>query len=193
MGNRVSLLMRLSRGFLAFLACGGLACGGLGCGGGGVASERIEPAPAVPPSARGPEAPSTVPAVTLVTLAGDQVEVARIAAGRVALVSLWATWCEACQHEMDALNRLDAKTGSGAVVIGIAVGEEPAKVADFARRRGLRYLQLVDPDFAFADAIGQRHIPATLVLDREGRIVYRGEALDATSLDALRRAIARVD
>jgi cytochrome c biogenesis protein CcmG/thiol:disulfide interchange protein DsbE len=185
MGNRLSLLIRLSPGFLPFFA--------FACGGAGVASERGEPAPAVTPSARTPEAPATVPGVTLVTLAGERVEVARVAAGRVALVSLWATWCEACEHEMDALNRLDAKTGSGAVVIGVAVGEEPAKVADFARRRGLRYLQLVDPDFAFADAIGQRHIPATLVVDREGRIVYRGEALDFAGLDALKRAIARVD
>ena len=105
-------------------------------------------------------------------------------------VSLWATWCDACEKEMDALNRLDARTGADAVVIGVAVGEEREKVADFTRRRGLRYVQLVDQDFAFADALGQRRVPATLVVDRQGRIVFRGEALDAASLDALRRAVA---
>jgi len=142
---------------------------------------RVSSPPAVP-----------VPAVALSTLAGDHTELARLADGRVALVSLWATWCESCAREMDALNRLDAKTATGrdAVVIGVDVGEEPEKVAEFARRRGLRYAQLVDEDFAFADALGQRRVPSTLVVDRHGRIVFRGDALDGRSLEALRQAIA---
>jgi peroxiredoxin len=136
--------------------------------------------------------PAPVPAVALSTLAGDHTELARLADGRVALVSLWATWCESCGKEMDALNRLDAKTAAGrdAVVIGVDVGEEPGKVAEFARKRGLRYAQLVDEDFAFADALGQRRVPTTLVVDRHGRIVFRGDALDGRSLEALRQAIA---
>ena len=138
------------------------------------------------------QAEAAVPRVALATLAGDHTELSRLADGRVALVSLWATWCEACGKEMDALNRLDATTAAGrdAVVIGVDVGEEPDKVAEFARRRGLRYAQLVDQDFAFADALGQRRVPTTLVVDRHGRIVFRGDALDERSLDALRRAIA---
>jgi thiol-disulfide isomerase/thioredoxin len=166
MGNRLPLLIALA---LGLMACGA--------------------APAASPVAS-PAAPSALPGVALVTLAGDRVDVAGVAQGRVALVSLWATWCEACQREMDALNRLDAKSGADAVVIGVAVGEEREKVAGFARRRGLRYVQLVDPDFTFADAVGQRHLPATLVVDRRGRIVFRGEALDEDSLDALKRAVA---
>jgi peroxiredoxin len=135
---------------------------------------------------------ATVPTVALSTLAGARTELARLADGRVALVSLWATWCESCAREMDALNRLHAQTAAGrdAVVIGVDVGEEPEKVAEFARQRGLRYAQLVDEDFAFADALGQRRVPSTLVIDRHGRIVFRGDALDGRSLEALRQAIA---
>jgi thiol-disulfide isomerase/thioredoxin len=134
--------------------------------------------------------PSSLPSVTVATLRGEPVEVRRVAGGRVALVSLWATWCEACQKEMDALNRLDAKAGADAIVIGIAVGEEREKIATFTQQRGLRYVQLVDSDFAFADAIGQRRLPATIVVNRQGQIVYRGDALDGAGLDALRKAIA---
>src|ERR1700733_4218902 len=132
MGHRLSLLMAVA---VAVAACG---------------------VPDMPPSSL----PERVPGVALVTLAGEPAEVAQLAGGRVALVSMWATWCESCAKEMDALNRLDAKTASGkdAVVIGVDVGEEPATVAEFARRRGLRYAQLVDEDFAFADALGQRRV-----------------------------------
>jgi peroxiredoxin len=158
----------------------------VGCGG---PSVPLATAP-VPPASTA--SPVPVPAVALATLAGDHTELTRLAGGRVALVSLWATWCESCAKEMDALNRLDAKTAAGkdAVVIGVDVGEEPATVAEFARKRGLRYAQLVDEDFAFADALGQRRVPTTLVVDRQGRIVFRGDALDGRGLEALRAAIA---
>lgn len=144
--------------------------------------------PAFAPSAA--TAPSSLPNVTVATLRGEPTLVGQVAGGRVALVSLWATWCDACLKEMDALNRLDASAGRDAVVIGIAVGEEREKIASFAKQRGLRYVQLVDSDFAFADAIGQRRLPATLVVDRQGRIVFRGDALDVAGLDALRKAVA---
>jgi peroxiredoxin len=170
MGHRLSILIVLAAG----------ACG---------APVTPRPPPAVAPP---PTAPVPVPAIALSTLAGEHTELSRLANGRVALVSLWATWCESCAREMDALNRLDDRTATGrdAVVIGVDVGEEPAKVAEFARTRGLRYAQLVDEDFAFVDALGQRRVPSTLVVDRHGRIVFRGDALDGRSLEALRQAIA---
>jgi thiol-disulfide isomerase/thioredoxin len=141
-------------------------------------------------SASAAAVPVRLPGVPLATLTGDAVDMAGVARGRVALVSLWATWCDACQKEMDALNRLEAKSGEEGVVIGVAVGEDRAKVAAFARERGLRYTQLVDSDFAFADALGQRRVPATLVVDRRGEIVFRGDGLDGASLNAFKRALA---
>ncbi|HEY8090874.1 MAG TPA: TlpA disulfide reductase family protein [Polyangiaceae bacterium] len=144
-------------------------------------------------AAPAPLAPWTpVPAVELTDLAGGKTDVTHLAEGRVALVSLWATWCEACRKEFDALNRLNASTAAGrdALVIAIDVGEDRDTVASFARERGLRYAQLVDEDFVFADALGQRRVPATLVVDRHGHIVFRGDALDTASLEAMRRAIS---
>lgn len=169
MGHRLSILTAVA------LAAGGSACGSTA---GAVQAPRTADAP--------------VPSVPLHDLSGAETDVARLAGGRVALVSMWATWCEACQKEMDALNRLDASTAAGhdALVVGIDVGEDPETVVSFAKRRGLRYAQLLDPDFVFADALGQRRVPATLVVDRHGRIVFRGDALDAASLEALRNAVS---
>jgi peroxiredoxin len=131
-----------------------------------------------------------LPPIELTTLDGQAMHIADVAAGRPALVSLWATWCEACVGELDDLVRLDAATRPiGAVVIAISVGEPRARVADFVRRRGLPYAQLVDEEFRLADALGQTRVPATLVLDRGGRIVYRGAAFDEGALAALRRLV----
>ena len=134
---------------------------------------------------------AVVPAVPVLTLAGAATDLRAAVAGKVALVSLWATWCDACTREVDALNRLEAGTASrgDALVLGVAVGEPRETVAAFAKRRGLTYPLVVDEDFLLADALGERKVPATLVFDRAGKVVYRGEALDAASLEAFRRAL----
>jgi thiol-disulfide isomerase/thioredoxin len=144
-----------------------------------------------PPAAPSSSAPTQLPDVEVATLSGGRTSVGHVADGRVALVSLWATWCDACAKEMDSLNRLDAKASAErAVVIGVDIGEDREKVASFAQRRRLRYVQLVDESFVFADALGgQRRLPATLVLDRRGRVIFRGDALDSKSLDAFRKAL----
>jgi peroxiredoxin len=178
MGHRLPLLIVLA--LAASAGCSSTPAGAVASPG------TLAPAgePAVTSSA-------PLPSIELATLEGGKAGVTSVAGGRVALVSLWATWCDSCEKEMDALNRLHATIARGqdAVVIGVDVGEDPATVASFARRRGLQYAQLVDTDFAFADALGQRHVPATLVVDRQGRIVFRGDALDQRGLEALRQAI----
>jgi thiol-disulfide isomerase/thioredoxin len=125
-------------------------------------------------------------------LDGQSTELSRLVNGRVAMVSLWATWCEACQKEVDALNRLAAASAQAdAIVVGVAVGESKEAVEAFVRGRGIRYPQILDQDFRLADALGQRDIPATLVVDRTGKIVYRGDALDGEALAVFGRTVAQ--
>jgi cytochrome c biogenesis protein CcmG, thiol:disulfide interchange protein DsbE len=128
------------------------------------------------------------PTVRDSSLDGKQTPVAPVLAGRAALVSMWATWCEACSTEFEALNRLAAH---GKLVVGIAVGEERQTVAAFVATHGLHYAQLVDERFELSDALAERRVPATLVIDREGRIVFRGGVLDEQALAALRAAEER--
>jgi peroxiredoxin len=125
------------------------------------------------------------------TLAGDATDLRATLHGKVALVSLWATWCDACTREIDALNRLEARAAAhgDAVVVGVAVGETRETVAAYAKERRLTYSLVVDEDFRFADALGERRVPATLVVDRAGNVVYRGDALDGAGVAAFERAL----
>ncbi len=134
-----------------------------------------------------------LPATSVETLDGGATDLAGFLRGRPALVSLWATWCDTCIEEAPALNRLDteARKNGDAVVVGIAVGENAEKVRTFTTERRLAYAQLLDPEFRFADTLGERQVPATLVVDRAGHIVFRGRALDAESLAAFRQAARR--
>lgn len=135
--------------------------------------------------------PETLPSIPLVTLDGAATDLRSALHGRVAVVSFWATWCDACVGEIAALERLHAQASArnDAVVIGVAVGESRETVAEFARKRRLPYEQLVDERFHLADALGQQRVPATLVVDHAGRIVFRGGALDPAGLAAFRSAL----
>ena len=90
-----------------------------------------------------------------------------------------------------ALVRIDGwARAHGGVVLGLAVGEEIDKVATYASEKHLPWLVLVDEEFHFADALGEKRVPTTLVVDREGRIVYAGGAVDDRSLAAFRKLVA---
>jgi peroxiredoxin len=148
-------------------------------------------APAPVGAAVAAPAATALPAVALRDLQDRPIQLEVATAGKVALVSFWATWCDACVAEVDALNRLEdhARKGGG-MVIGVAVGETREKAAAFAHERGLRYAQLVDERLTLADALGQKRLPATLVLDRDGRVVFVGGALDARALAVFRDTMA---
>jgi peroxiredoxin len=135
-------------------------------------------------------APALLPAVELVTSENRAAGVDSMRAGKVALVSFWAPWCDSCVAELDALNRLDDRArSSGGLVIGVAVGETPGSAAAFVASHKIRYPQLVDEDYKLTDALGQRRVPTTLVVDRTGHVVYSGGALDERALAAFRAAL----
>jgi peroxiredoxin len=131
-----------------------------------------------------------LPAIEVKTLQGQPARLQTFTSGKVALISLWAPWCEACSAEFAALDRLhvDAER-RGAVVLAVAVGESLDQVAESIYARKPQYPQFVDEQFQLADALGQRRVPATLVIDREGRVTYAGGALDRSALAALRIAL----
>jgi peroxiredoxin len=114
-----------------------------------------------------------------------------LVAGHPALINLWATWCESCERELTALDRLDHEArAKGGLVLGVSVGEAPDVVREFARKRGLGYALYVDESFALADALGSRKVPTTIVVDRAGAVVFSGGALDERALDAFNRVLS---
>jgi thiol-disulfide isomerase/thioredoxin len=179
MWRGLPVLTRLFAG--AFLmACGSAGMGGTGASGlGGSATLRA--------ANHAANVPTFAPKAALGTLDHGSTTLSAVLGGRPALLSLWAPWCEPCVEELPSLDRADRDARAlGGVVVGIAVGEPPDKIAEFVGRRGVRLPQLVDENFAFADALGRSRVPTTVVLDAEERVVFVGGRLDAAALAAFR-------
>jgi cytochrome c biogenesis protein CcmG/thiol:disulfide interchange protein DsbE len=142
------------------------------------------------PVASAPRHLESMPDVAVTTLDDRATRISSALNHRPAVVALWATWCEACRAERPALERLERAAGPrGGLVVGVSVGEPSDVVREDLRHYPAPFLELVDEPFAFADALGVRALPAVFVVDREGRIVHSGGALDHAALAAFRHVL----
>jgi peroxiredoxin len=93
--------------------------------------------------------------------------------GKVVLLNFWATWCPPCTLEMPELDALYRRYGNAKdfVIVGVDLQEQPADVAAFAQRNHITLPLLVDRDGrVIQQDYGIRTLPASVIIDREGRI-----------------------
>ena len=94
--------------------------------------------------------------------------------GKVVLINFWATWCKPCEDEMPAMERLyRTLSGSGFELIAISVDDDRSLVEPFAKRLGLTFPILLDPEHEAAKAYQTFRFPESLLVDRNGIVVER--------------------
>jgi thiol-disulfide isomerase/thioredoxin len=94
--------------------------------------------------------------------------------GKAVLLNFWATWCQPCKIEMPWFAELQKQYGpEGLQIVGIAVDEDasPQDLADFAGKLGVNYPILVGKESVEDLFGGVQFLPATLYINREGKIV----------------------
>jgi len=113
--------------------------------------------------------------------------------GHAVWLTFGASWCAACQAEAPDIEAAYQKAkASGAVVLAVSISEDSATVAEYARRIGLTYPQVADPDTRIASAYRVNGIPAHFFIDRSG--ILRSEAtggLSSEKMDSSLREINR--
>ena len=96
--------------------------------------------------------------------------------GRVVLVNLWATWCAPCRKEMPDLATLQKELGSDQFeVVAISVDRKGAEASStFLKETGADNLKLyVEPTTAIVGELQSAGLPATILVDRQGREIGR--------------------
>ena len=94
--------------------------------------------------------------------------------GKVVLVDVWATWCPPCRESLPEVAELQKAGGDRFVVVPISVDRGGwGDVKPFLARNAHLDLHAFLPDGAEGLApLGEiRGIPASFVIDREGRVV----------------------
>jgi peroxiredoxin len=127
---------------------------------------------------------SAAPDFTLRQIEGPNLRLAE-QRGNVVMVNFWATWCGPCRVEMPHLNRLYEKyRGSGFTLLGVNIDDDPATARALAGKLGLKFPVLLDTDKRVVGTYDLNAMPATVLIDRDGRVrqVHRGYREGAESI-----------
>jgi cytochrome c biogenesis protein CcmG/thiol:disulfide interchange protein DsbE len=131
------------------------------------------------------------PALPRELLAGPPVSIAGLraaASGRPALVVFWASWCEPCQSEAPAVERLARSVAGRGRVVGVDWSDAEASARGFIRKYGWSFSNLRDSGGDVGLAYGLRNLPTTFVIGAGGRI--KKTLLGPQTEQSLARALA---
>lgn len=95
--------------------------------------------------------------------------------GQRVLVNLWATWCAPCLAEMPALDGLAAAKAGKLLILPISQDIEGWRAVNkfFKPGRFKTLTPLLDQPGSFAERMGARGLPMSILYDAQGREVWR--------------------
>jgi thiol-disulfide isomerase/thioredoxin len=112
-----------------------------------------------------------------------------IRTGKITIINCWFIHCAGCLEEMPKLNELAEKYKNDTNVVFVAVTyDKAADVNAFLKKKPFKYQQLTDQK-EMLDQWGIAVYPTHLVLDAEGRIVYKAVTSDAAGVDRIDQLI----
>jgi thiol-disulfide isomerase/thioredoxin len=110
------------------------------------------------------------------TVDGKAFDLAQLS-GRVVLVHYWATWCEPCKQDIQAIRELTAKYDNRKFVpVGVNLDHDRQPVDAFLRQNRLPWPQLYEGgglDSRLANELGVLTLPTMLLIDQKGKVVRR--------------------
>lgn len=120
-------------------------------------------------------AQDTAEKFTLPGMEGKQVKLDDSLGKGYVVLNFWARWCSSCEEEVPQLAALMKSPGADkAVFIGVNVGDNEAKAAKFVTKFKYPYIVALDKDKSVAKRYGVLGLPVTIIIDRAGKIVFRG-------------------
>ena len=125
------------------------------------------------------ELSAQLPSVTLKDINGKTVRTDTLSNnGKPMIISFFATWCKPCNRELDAISEVyeewQQETGVKLVAISIDQAQNINKVKPLVDQNEWPYeTVLLDPNSELKRQLGIQMIPYVLIVDGEGKIVYK--------------------
>ena len=112
--------------------------------------------------------------------------------GKVVLIDFWATWCGPCKGELPNVQKVYGKYhDQGFEIVGVSLDSDKGKLESFTSQHNMPWQQFFDGQGwknKLAVKYGIESIPATFLVDGDGKVIgrgLRGEALETAVSAAL--------
>jgi thiol-disulfide isomerase/thioredoxin len=127
---------------------------------------------------------SIAPEISLADSTGKIIKLSTLR-GKVVLIDFWASWCGPCRkdnpHNVELYKKYNSK---GFEIYGVSLDRDREKWLEAIKKDGLTWTHVSDLQYwksEGAKTYGINAIPATVLLDRDGKIIakkLRGPSLD---------------
>ncbi len=119
----------------------------------------------------------TLPNISLKTFEGEKVSVAELSSNdKIAVISLWATWCVPCIKELDAINELydewRAEVDFEVYAISVDDSRSVKRAKALVNGKGWEHNILLDTNQNLKRALGASAIPETIIV-KNNKILYQ--------------------
>jgi thiol-disulfide isomerase/thioredoxin len=114
------------------------------------------------------------PELSLKSPTGETAPLATFIGKKPVMLVFWASWCTNCRDEIPHLSKLNADHFK---VIAVNEGESAWKTKRFMSMNNIDYQVALDSDGVVAKAFQVPGVPACVILNRFGMVVYRGLGL----------------
>jgi peroxiredoxin len=114
------------------------------------------------------------PAFELPSVAGDGTISLEAYRGKVVVLNFWASWCTPCWREAPGLQQTWKRYRSrGIQFVGVNERDDLYAARSFVEQNGLTFPSASDPPGRLAFSYEITGMPTTLLIDRNGRLLYR--------------------
>lgn len=105
--------------------------------------------------------------------------------GKVTLVSFWATWCIPCKQEIknikSNLSTWQKEVDFNYMTVSIDDARASTMVKTFSKSQGWTFPVYLDQNSDLKRSLNFQNVPYTMIVDKEGKIVYQHTGYDEGS------------
>jgi thiol-disulfide isomerase/thioredoxin len=96
-----------------------------------------------------------------------------LAAGKITILNIWATWCGPCRHEMPSLDRMANLLDKDKFqVIGLSFDTDDYVVREFLIERKVTFKNYIDSAMQVSNStLGVRAFPSTFIFSADGKLL----------------------
>lgn len=108
--------------------------------------------------------------------------------GQGVFLNFWGTYCKPCEKEMPYMdNQYKQFKDKGVQTLAVNVSESELSVQKFIDRHNLSFPVVIDKDGRVQTAYGIGALPATFMIDKEGKVVkyHTGQLTEAMIKDLM--------